>query len=131
MLTAHGKLPSFARLDKLKRVLLIFITIPALSQDIGGLYRLSDAKTFSISPENPTGGRGQGAMATAGTAAREARDLGQGWKMNPSIVIEPKQTATLAEITGQGAVQHIWMTPTAPRGIRSFECTGMAKKSRR
>ncbi len=112
MLSAHGKLPSFARPDKLKRVLLIFIAIPALLQDIGGLYRLSDAKTFSISPENPTGGKGQGAKATEGTAAREARDLGQGWKVNPYIVIQPNQTATLAEITGQGAVQHIWMTPT-------------------
>jgi len=100
--------------------LLLFAPILARPQDsfdglnnsIGSLYRLANAKTFSISPENPTGGKGKGAMATEGTAAREARDLGQGWKVNPYIIIQPNQTATLAEISGQGAVQHIWMTPT-------------------
>lgn len=51
-------------------------------------------------------------MATQGTASDAARDLGQGWKVNPYIVIRPNETATLAEITGQGAIQHIWMTPT-------------------
>ncbi len=100
--------------------LLLIAALPAMPQDsfdglnnsISSLYRLANAKTFSISPENPTGGKGKGAMATEGTAAREARDLGQGWKVNPYIVIQPNQTATLAEISGQGAIQHIWMTPT-------------------
>ncbi len=83
-----------------------------LMGDLSNLYRLSDAKTFSISPENLTGGKGQGGMATEGGASNAARDLGQGWKMNPFIVIKPKQTFVLAEIAGQGAIQHIWMTPT-------------------
>jgi Protein of unknown function (DUF2961) len=38
--------------------------------------------------------------------------LGQGWKVNPFIVINPGQTFTLAEIKASGAIQHIWMTPT-------------------
>jgi len=38
--------------------------------------------------------------------------LGQGWKLNPYIQIEPGKTVTLAEIDGSGAIQHIWMTPT-------------------
>ena len=83
-----------------------------LSNSMSTIYRLSNAKTFSISPENPTGGKGKGGMAIEGTASREARELGQGWKVNPYIIIQPRQTATLAEISGQGSIQHIWMTPT-------------------
>jgi hypothetical protein len=83
-----------------------------LGNSLDNLYRTSSAKTFSVSPENPTGGKGKGGMATEGTASREARELGQGWKVNPYIIIESGKTATLAEITGSGAIQHIWMTPT-------------------
>jgi hypothetical protein len=78
----------------------------------GDLHRLSKAKTRSISPENFTGEKGRGGMATEGTGANAARDLGQGWKVSPSVKIKPKQVFTLAEITGSGAIQHIWMTPT-------------------
>jgi hypothetical protein len=42
--------------------------------------------------------------------ANAARDLGQGWKVSPSIHIDPRQTITLAEIEGPGAIQHIWNT---------------------
>ncbi len=83
-----------------------------LGSDLSNVYRLSDAKTFSISPENLTGGKGQGGMATEGGAFSAARDLGRGWKVNPFIVVKPKQTFVLADINGQGAIQHIWMTPT-------------------
>jgi hypothetical protein len=85
-----------------------------LDTHLGNLYRLSDAKTRSISPENFTGEPGKGGMTMPdkGNAGHEARELGQGWKVNPFIVIEPGQTFTLAEITGSGAIQHIWMTPT-------------------
>jgi hypothetical protein len=83
-----------------------------LSNDLANLYRLSDAKTYSISPENPTGEKGKGGMATEGTGARAARELGQGWKVSPSIGIAAGETHTLAEITGSGEIQHIWMTPT-------------------
>jgi len=79
---------------------------------MGNLSRLSHAKTRSISPENFTGEKGKGGMATEGTGAKAARDLGQGWKISPSVKIEPKKTFTLAEIRGPGAIQHIWMTPT-------------------
>ncbi len=79
---------------------------------LSSLYRLSDAKTFSISPENLTGEKGKGGMATQGSASAAARDLGQGWKVNPFVVIDAHKTLTLAEIKGSGAIQHIWMTPT-------------------
>ena len=87
---------------------------PGLAPDLGSLYLLSDAKTRSISPENFTGEKGKGGMATLeqGSAARAARDLGQGWKVNPYIIIPADSVYTLAEIEGPGAIQHIWMTPT-------------------
>jgi hypothetical protein len=83
-----------------------------LTTGVGDLYRLSNARTRSISPENFTGEKGRGGMATEGTGANAARDLGRGWKVSPSVRIEPGQTFTLADIKGGGAIQHIWMTPT-------------------
>ena len=83
--------------------------------DVGmnNLFRLSDAKTRSISPENYMGEKGKGGMATLeeGSASNAARDLGQGWKVNPFVRIQPGETFTIAEIEGPGAIQHIWMTP--------------------
>src|SRR3954453_5464731 len=83
-----------------------------LGMHLGNLSRLSDARTRSISPENFTGEKGSAAMATEGTGANCARDLGRGWKISPSIRIEPGETRVLADITGPGAIQQIWMTPT-------------------
>src|SRR5579872_7047019 len=60
-----------------------------LNNGIGNIFRLSDAKTFSIGPENLTGEKGKGGMETHGSAAKAARDLGQGWKENPFLVIGP------------------------------------------
>ncbi len=81
-----------------------------LGMNMGNLCRLSAAKTRSISPENFTGEKGAAGMATEGTGAGCARDLGQGWKISPSIVIAPGETVTLADIEGPGALQQIWMT---------------------
>ena len=86
--------------------------LDGLTVDMSNLHRLSRARTRSISPENFTGAKGQGGMATEGTGKEAARDLGQKWKVSPSVKIEAGKTFTLAEITGPGAIQHIWMTPT-------------------
>lgn len=83
-----------------------------IETNLSNIYRLSNAKSRSISPENFTGAKGKGGMATTGTASKAARDLGQGWKVNPYIIIKPKTTVTLAEIDSAGTIQHIWMTPT-------------------
>jgi hypothetical protein len=85
-----------------------------LNADLGSIYRVSDAKTRSISPENFTGEPGKGGMAELGegTGSDAARELGKGWKVSPSIKIVPGEVFTLAEISGEGAIQHIWMTPT-------------------
>ena len=105
-------------------IVIMFIQyIPLFSQDsnfmglnvnLGNLSILSDAKSRSISPENFSGEKGKGGMATLdqGSAADAARDLGQGWKVNPYVNIKSKETFVLAEIEGSGAIQHIWMTPT-------------------
>ena len=79
---------------------------------MNNLYRMSDAKTRSISPENFNGAKGGGGKATTGTGSGPSRDLGQGWKVSPSVVIKPKTTFTIADIDAQGSIQHIWMTPT-------------------
>ena len=81
---------------------------------LGGLSRLSKAKTRSISPENFTGEKGKAGMATEGTGAKDARDLGRGWKISPSVRIKPGETFTMGEVQGEGMIQHIWMTPTGP-----------------
>lgn len=91
-----------------------------LEMNMGNLYRLSDAKTRSISPENFSGEKGKAGMAdpadkdkpNTANAAWAARDLGKGWKVNPYVRIKPGETFTMAEIDGPGAIQHIWMTPT-------------------
>ena len=92
-----------------------------LDMNMGNLYRLSNAKTRSISPENFTGEKGKGGMADPITdkekinqanAHHAAKTLGQGWKVNPYVNIGPNETFTLAEIEGPGSIQQIWMTPT-------------------
>ena len=87
-------------------------TYDGLSNSLSNAYRVSNAKSFSISPENFTGEKGKGGMAKTGVASKEASELGQGWKLNPFVVVDPGTTFTLAEINGSGLVQHIWMTPT-------------------
>ena len=94
-------------------------TFNGLDMNLGNLSRLSNAKTRSISPENFTGEKGKGGMArledkdkpNVANASYAARDLGQGWKVNPFVRIQPGETFTMAEIEGPGAIQHIWMTP--------------------
>ena len=83
-----------------------------LNNTLSSLALLSDAQTRSISPENFTGEKGKGGMATEGTGQNAARELGQGWKVSPSVRIKAKTTFTVAHISEPGAIQHIWMTPT-------------------
>lgn len=79
-----------------------------LGMHLGNLARLSNAVTRSISAENFTGAKGQGGMAAVGSPS--ARELGQGWKVSPCIEVPAKETVTIAEINGSGAIQHIWIT---------------------
>ena len=82
-----------------------------LGMGLGNLSRLSHARSRSISPENLSEEKGQGSLATEGTGARAARELGVGWKISPSIIIQAGETRVFADIEGPGAITHIWMTP--------------------
>jgi hypothetical protein len=77
---------------------------------LGNLWQLSNAKSRSISPENFTGEKGKGGMAVDGPCKEKARDLGQGWKISPYVIIKPGETFCMADIKGPGAIQHIWLT---------------------
>ena len=81
-----------------------------LDLSIGTLPRLSNAQTRSISAENVSGAKGQGGMAKEGTGAQAARDLGPGWKISPSMTIDPGATIIMGNIDGPGAIQHVWLT---------------------
>ncbi len=83
-----------------------------LNLSLANLYRVSNAQTRSISPENFTGEKGKAGMSTDGPARNAARDLGQGWKVSPFVNIAAHATFTLADITGPGAITQIWMTPS-------------------
>lgn len=81
---------------------------------LSALSLLSQAVSRSISPENPNGEPGNGARCELqdGTARDAARDLGKGWKVNPYILIDAGETVQIADISGPGMIQHIWMTPS-------------------
>jgi len=83
-----------------------------LGLNLGNLSRLSRAKSRSLSAENFSGAKGQAGMALDGTGRNCARDLGQGWKISPSVVIKAGETFVMADIDGPGAIQQIWLTPT-------------------
>lgn len=87
---------------------------PSLNNFMEGLTLLSHAQSRSISPENPTGAPGAGAMCEPGngTAKAAARELGKGWKVNPYVFIPAGDVYEIADIGGPGIIQHIWMTPS-------------------
>ena len=47
-----------------------------------------------------------------GSARHAARDLGDGWKVNPYTVVQPGETVVMADIAGMGVIRHIWCTVT-------------------
>jgi len=79
-----------------------------------GLSRKICAKSRSICAENFTGEKGKAGMATEGTGAGCARELGQGWKISPSVVVAAGTTFTLADVSSMGEIRHIWITDSAP-----------------
>jgi hypothetical protein len=123
----------YARASFVASVLITFLPcLSAHSQSLssGGLSELpllGNAETRMVSPENPTGEKGKGAMAVPNPRdptvpfSKPAEGLGRGWKVNPFFKVGPHQTVTLMDVSGPGTIQHIWMT-TAP----TFEGNGRA-----
>jgi hypothetical protein len=72
-----------------------------------------------ISPENPTGEKGKGAMAVPDPKNPDLAfsgasvDLGQGWKVRPFIQLQPHSTTTIMDVAGPGSIEHIWMASSA------------------
>jgi hypothetical protein len=87
---------------------------------LGSLPRLnSSAESRMVSPENPTGEKGKGAMAVPNPSdpdlafSNAASDLGRGWKVRPFVKVKPHSTVTMMDVAGSGIIEHIWMA-TAP-----------------
>lgn len=80
-----------------------------LNMNLGTLPLLSQAETRSCCAENPGGAKGGGGRHVDPDHG-PSRDLGTGWKVRPLLKIAAGATATLADIDGPGAIQHIWMT---------------------
>jgi hypothetical protein len=102
-----------------------------LGHSLGNLAELSSITSRSISPENFSGAPGQGGMATSGTGASAARDLGPGWKLSPSVQIGAGETFVLGDIQGQGAIQSMWFTgrPVGRDAILRIYWDGQAQPS--
>ncbi|MEN6536786.1 MAG: DUF2961 domain-containing protein, partial [Bryobacteraceae bacterium] len=88
---------------------------PAWNTGMSDLPLLTNARTRSISPENPTGEKGKGGMAVPNPSdpdlpfSKAAVRLGQGWKVRPFIKPKAGETVTLMDVNGPGIIQHIWM----------------------
>jgi len=80
-----------------------------LNQGLGNLPMLSNAETRSISAENPTGERANGAKAEL-SPGHPASNMGKGWKARPAITLPKGLTTTLADINDPGVIEHIWIT---------------------
>ena len=81
-----------------------------LGTNLSNLSKLADAKTRSLSAENFDGKKGGGGQATEGTCKKIARDLGQKFKVSPSVIVGAKSTFTAGDIEGPGAIQSMWIT---------------------
>lgn len=85
---------------------------PARSQALPHhLYDLTKVESRSVSAENPTGDKGAGGGATEGFGKDAAKHLGRGWKVSPATEIKAGQMIQVADLTGEGVIRHIWMTP--------------------
>ena len=93
---------------------------------------LSDARSRAVTAENPTGEPGLGGLAADGTGAAAARDLGPGWKVSPSRVVQPGGTLVLADVDGPGRINHVWIaddTKENRRLVVRFYWEGLDKPS--
>ena len=90
---------------------------------LGTLPILSDAKSRSISAENPTGDVGGGARGIP-NATNPASELGKGWKVRPCITLPKNSIVTLADIKGPGTITHIW-TGSFHHGARRTAALGL------
>ncbi|WP_258171246.1 hypothetical protein [Paenibacillus sp. R14(2021)] len=65
---------------------------------------MTNAKTRSISAENPKG--------EVGAGGKEASNLDIARKGKPCITLKQGETVTLIDVDGPGVIQHFWITVT-------------------
>jgi hypothetical protein len=82
------------------------------------LYLQAGVKTRQISGENPMGEKGGGCKAIPDTKNKElfepSRKLGQGWKVHPFIKLKAGESVELANITGPGCINKIFLGSDIP-----------------
>ena len=77
-----------------------------LNLNIGNLSRISNARSYSISAENPSGEKGGACKAEPNGPSRE---LGKGNKCRAYETIKANSKFVIANINGMGAIQSMWM----------------------
>lgn len=77
---------------------------PMYANPLASLPLIQNAYSRTINCENRTGEPGKGGMA--------ASHLGSSRKGSPCFTLKAGETATLAEMAGPGAINHIWITVT-------------------
>lgn len=84
-----------------------------IGPSLGSLPNLTPgSESHMVSPENPTGDKGMGAMAVPNASnsfSAPAAHLGQGWKVHPFIKIPAHSTVTIMDVNGPGTIEHVWM----------------------
>ncbi len=86
-------------------VVLLVLGLHLAGRGDDSLYRAPADGTHTrwVSPENPSGGKGQGGKTNRGA------------KGAAFIVVKPGETAVLADIRGAGVIRRIWLSGTIPR----------------
>ena len=69
---------------------------------LGSLMLMNNGRSRALTAENPRGEKGKGGMAES--------PLGVGRKGSPCKYLKAGETAVLADISGAGVIQHIWIT---------------------
>ena len=96
-----------SRLPALSESMTIETTFNGLGMSLGNLSLLSAAQTRSISAENFDGSKGRARRATERTVAVPSRELGQGWKVSPSVDIPAHGMATWRRFKGRCDSTHV------------------------
>jgi len=93
--------------------------------DLSKITTLTNGKTRLFSPENVYGEKEKGGMAEVSDTPQPevekigqvwqksypaARDLGQGFKVRPRIILPGNSVTTIMDTSGPGRITHIWMT---------------------
>jgi hypothetical protein len=81
-----------------------------MSGPLSDLYLLSENVSRSLSAENPHGEKGRGSMAIPESEENPAYELGQGWKVRPSIQIKSGETVEIGWIEGPAVIKSMWFT---------------------